>query len=106
MPLIFFTNSFPSSFLNAIATASVDFATDERIQTTIRNELGDSTLITVAHRLRTIMDYDRVLVLEEGRVVEFDSPINLITNPSSRFRDMVEKSGECDTLFEMAARGY
>ncbi|KAG0375275.1 hypothetical protein BGX24_009328 [Mortierella sp. AD032] len=88
------------------ATASVDFATDERIQTTIRNELGDSTLITVAHRLRTIMDYDRVLVLEEGRVVEFDSPINLITNPSSRFRDMVEKSGECDTLFEMASRGY
>jgi ABC-type multidrug transport system fused ATPase/permease subunit len=46
-----------------IATASVDFATDEKIQTTIRNELGDSTLITVAHRLRTIMDYDRVLVL-------------------------------------------
>lgn len=45
------------------ATASVDFATDEKIQTTIRNELGDSTLITVAHRLRTIMDYDRVLVL-------------------------------------------
>ncbi|KAF9135844.1 hypothetical protein BGW39_011433 [Mortierella sp. 14UC] len=88
------------------ATASVDFATDERIQTTIRNELGDSTLITVAHRLRTIMDYDRVLVLEEGRVVEFDSPINLITNPSSRFRDMVEKSGECGTLFEMAARCY
>ncbi|KAG9063667.1 hypothetical protein KI688_003778 [Linnemannia hyalina] len=88
------------------ATASVDFATDERIQTTIRNELGDSTLITVAHRLRTIMDYDRVLVLEEGRVIEFDSPINLITNPSSRFRDMVEKSGECDTLFEMAARCY
>ncbi|KAF9915542.1 hypothetical protein BX616_005921 [Lobosporangium transversale] len=88
------------------ATASVDFATDEKIQTTIRNELGDSTLITVAHRLRTIMDYDRVLVLEQGHVVEFDSPINLITNPSSRFRDMVEKSGECDTLFEMAARAY
>ncbi|KAG0356750.1 hypothetical protein BGZ54_000613 [Gamsiella multidivaricata] len=88
------------------ATASVDFATDEKIQTTIRNELGDSTLITVAHRLRTIMDYDRVLVLEQGRVVEFDSPINLITNPSSRFRDMVEKSGECDALFEMAARAF
>ncbi|KAI1319615.1 hypothetical protein EDD11_003608 [Mortierella claussenii] len=88
------------------ATASVDFATDEKIQTTIRNELGDSTLITVAHRLRTIMDYDRVLVLEQGRAVEFDSPLNLITNPSSRFRDMVEKSGECDTLFEMAARAY
>ncbi|KAF9582884.1 hypothetical protein BGW38_010626 [Lunasporangiospora selenospora] len=88
------------------ATASVDLATDEKIQTTIRNELGDSTLITVAHRLRTIMDYDRVLVLELGRVVEFDSPINLITNHSSRFRDMVEKSGECETLFEMAYRAY
>ncbi|KAF9404553.1 hypothetical protein BGZ94_004106 [Podila epigama] len=88
------------------ATASVDFATDERIQMTIRNELGDSTLITVAHRLRTIMDYDRVLVLEQGRVMEFDSPINLITNPTSRFRDMVEKSGDMDTLFEMAARAY
>ncbi|CAO3563709.1 unnamed protein product [Mortierella alpina] len=86
------------------ATASVDFATDEKIQTTIRNELGDSTLITVAHRLRTIMDYDRVLVL--GKVVEFDSPINLITHPSSRFRDMVDKSGECDTLFEIASRVY
>ncbi|KAF9438945.1 hypothetical protein BGZ76_002608 [Entomortierella beljakovae] len=88
------------------ATASVDFGTDEKIQATIRNELGDSTLITVAHRLRTIMDYDRVLVLEQGRVVEFDSPLNLITTPSSRFRDMVEKSGECDALFEMAARVY
>ncbi|KAF9940341.1 hypothetical protein BGZ65_007307 [Modicella reniformis] len=88
------------------ATASVDFATDEKIQMTIRTELGDSTLITVAHRLRTIMDYDRVLVLEQGHVVEFDSPINLITNPSSRFRDMVEKSGEVDALFEMAARAY
>ncbi|KAF9203873.1 hypothetical protein BGZ49_005929 [Haplosporangium sp. Z 27] len=88
------------------ATASVDFATDERIQATIRTELGDSTLITVAHRLRTIMDYDRVLVLDQGRVIEFDSPINLITNPSSRFRDMVEKSGEVDALFEMASRSY
>ncbi|KAF9175702.1 hypothetical protein BGX21_007199 [Mortierella sp. AD011] len=88
------------------ATASVDFGTDEKIQATIRNELGDSTLITVAHRLRTIMDYDRVLVLEQGRVVEFDSPINLITNPTSRFRDMVEKSGEVDALFEMATRAY
>ncbi|KAF9115455.1 hypothetical protein BGX27_007708 [Mortierella sp. AM989] len=88
------------------ATASVDFATDEKIQATIRNELGDSTLITVAHRLRTIMDYDRVLVLEQGRLLEFDSPINLITNPSSRFRDMVEKSGEVDALFEMAAKAY
>ncbi|KAF9979193.1 hypothetical protein BGZ73_004079 [Actinomortierella ambigua] len=88
------------------ATASVDLAMDEKIQATIRNELGDSTLICIAHRLRTIMDYDRVLVLDQGQVMEFDSPLNLITNPSSRFRDMIEKSGECETLFEMIARAY
>ncbi|KAG0260123.1 hypothetical protein DFQ27_003732 [Actinomortierella ambigua] len=88
------------------ATASVDLAMDEKIQATIRNELGDSTLICIAHRLRTIMDYDRVLVLDQGQVMEFDSPLNLITNPSSRFRDMIEKSGECEALFEMIARAY
>ncbi|KAG0239020.1 hypothetical protein BGW41_007967 [Actinomortierella wolfii] len=88
------------------ATASVDLAMDEKIQATIRNELGDSTLICIAHRLRTIMDYDRVLVLDHGQVMEFDSPLNLITTPGSRFRDMIEKSGECEALFEMITRAY
>jgi ABC-type multidrug transport system fused ATPase/permease subunit len=52
------------------ATASVDHATDERIQRALRSEFKESTLITIAHRLRTIMDYDKVLVLDEGKVVE------------------------------------
>lgn len=53
------------------ATASVDHATDERIQQALRTEFQESTLITIAHRLRTIMDYDKILVLDEGKVVEY-----------------------------------
>ena len=55
------------------ATASVDHATDERIQQTLRSEFKESTLITIAHRLRTIMDYDKILVLDEGKVAEYVS---------------------------------
>lgn len=54
------------------ATASVDQATDERIQKALRTEFKESTLITIAHRLRTIMDYDKVLVLDEGKVAEYE----------------------------------
>jgi len=57
------------------ATASVDHVTDEHIQQTLRSEFMESTLITIAHRLRTIMNYDKVLVLDEGRVVEYDRGI-------------------------------
>jgi energy-coupling factor transporter ATP-binding protein EcfA2 len=53
------------------ATASVDQETDERIQRALRSEFQESTLITIAHRLRTIMDYDKILVLDEGKVVEY-----------------------------------
>jgi ABC-type multidrug transport system fused ATPase/permease subunit len=52
------------------ATAAVDRETDERIQRAIRSEFQESTLITIAHRLRTIMDYDRILVLDQGKVVK------------------------------------
>jgi ABC-type multidrug transport system fused ATPase/permease subunit len=55
------------------ATASVDHATDERIQQALRSEFRESTLITIAHRLRTIMDYDKILVLDEGKVAEYVS---------------------------------
>jgi ABC-type multidrug transport system fused ATPase/permease subunit len=57
------------------ATASVDFATDEAIQRAIRSEFGGSTLITIAHRLSSVIDYDRLLVLADGKVAEFDAPI-------------------------------
>jgi ABC-type multidrug transport system fused ATPase/permease subunit len=57
------------------ATASVDFATDEAIQKAIRSEFKSSTLLTIAHRLSSVIDYDRLLVLSDGKVAEFDTPI-------------------------------
>ncbi|KAJ2161125.1 hypothetical protein GGF46_001714 [Coemansia sp. RSA 552] len=87
------------------ATASVDFDTDERIQRTIRGlEFSDSTLLCIAHRLRTIIDYDRVLVLDKGRVAEFNTPWNLLQNAGGIFHGMCEKSGEYAHL-EAAANG-
>ncbi|KAJ7508941.1 hypothetical protein B0H11DRAFT_2169002 [Mycena galericulata] len=85
------------------ATSSVDFATDVKIQKTIREEFTDSLLITVAHRLKTIIDYDRLVVLDRGRVVEFDTPYTLIQKEDGVFRNMCLKSGSFGEL-EAAAR--
>ena len=70
------------------ATANVDFKTDRLIQEVIRDKFKDSTVLTIAHRLNTIMDYDKVLVLDGGRVVEFDKPEVLIRN-DGLFSEMV-----------------
>ncbi|KZP20527.1 multidrug resistance-associated ABC transporter [Athelia psychrophila] len=75
------------------ATSSIDFATDAKIQATIREEFGDSLLLTVAHRLRTVIDYDRLIVLDKGEIAEFDTPLNLINKEGGIFRDMCLKSG-------------
>uniref|UniRef100_F6THJ3 ABC transporter domain-containing protein n=3 Tax=Monodelphis domestica TaxID=13616 RepID=F6THJ3_MONDO len=60
------------------ATAAIDLETDDLIQTTIRTQFEACTVLTIAHRLNTIMDYTRVLVLDKGMIAEFDSPANLI----------------------------
>uniref|UniRef100_A0A6I8RP40 ATP binding cassette subfamily C member 3 n=1 Tax=Xenopus tropicalis TaxID=8364 RepID=A0A6I8RP40_XENTR len=60
------------------ATAAIDLETDDLIQMTIRTQFEDCTVLTIAHRLNTIMDYTRVLVLDKGRIAEFDTPTNLI----------------------------
>ncbi|RIA90254.1 P-loop containing nucleoside triphosphate hydrolase protein [Glomus cerebriforme] len=88
------------------ATASVDFKTDKMIQETIRQEFKDSTLLCIAHRIRTVVDYDKILVLDAGRIVEFDHPYLLIQNPKSVFRAMCEKSGEFIELVEIAKIKY
>lgn len=75
------------------ATAAVDLETDDLIQKTIRTEFKDCTVLTIAHRLNTIMDSDRVIVLDKGRIVEFDSPPNLLANKNSIFHSMCRDAG-------------
>ncbi|XP_010027279.3 putative ABC transporter C family member 15 [Eucalyptus grandis] len=70
------------------ATASVDTATDNQIQKTIREETGNCTIITIAHRIPTIIDNDLVLVLDEGKIVEYDSPKLLLENKFSSFSNL------------------
>ncbi|XP_041075964.1 ATP-binding cassette sub-family C member 3-like isoform X3 [Polyodon spathula] len=60
------------------ATAAIDLETDDLIQSTIRTQFEDCTVFTIAHRLNTILDYTRVLVLDKGQIAEFDTPTNLI----------------------------
>jgi len=73
------------------ATASIDNTTDAAIQQMIRENFASATVLTIAHRLNTIMDSDRVLVLDDGNVAEFDSPAALISQ-GGIFASMVEKS--------------
>jgi ATP-binding cassette subfamily C (CFTR/MRP) protein 1 len=74
------------------ATASVDGQTDRLIQTAIRENFADCTVLTIAHRLDTILDCDRVLVLDRGRVAEYDRPSVLLARKGGVFRDMVEQA--------------
>ncbi|KIY69721.1 multidrug resistance-associated ABC transporter [Cylindrobasidium torrendii FP15055 ss-10] len=86
------------------ATASVDYASDELIGRTIRHEFSQSTILTIAHRLRTIIDYDRIMLLDNGRIVEFDSPKKLLSNKDSQFSSLCAATGrdEFSVLKKMA----
>ncbi|KAK9477858.1 P-loop containing nucleoside triphosphate hydrolase protein [Lipomyces japonicus] len=75
------------------ATAAVDVETDKLIQETIRKEFKDRTILTIAHRLNTIIDSDKIVVLSAGRVAEFDSPQNLLANPDSLFFSLCKQGG-------------
>lgn len=74
------------------ATSSVDYETDSKIQKTIINEFSDCTILCIAHRLKTILNYDKILVLDKGELVEFDKPLKLFNNEKSLFRQMCDKS--------------
>lgn len=74
------------------ATASIDNTTDAAIQGMIRENFKDATVLTIAHRLNTIMDSDRVLVLDDGRIAEYESPQKLLDQDEGYFKAMVEKS--------------
>ena len=75
------------------ATAAVDPETDDLIQSTIRQEFKRCTVLTIAHRLNTILDSNRIVVLGEGQILEMDTPSNLLDNPSSTFYSMALDAG-------------
>ncbi|KAJ3014895.1 hypothetical protein HKX48_004894 [Thoreauomyces humboldtii] len=83
-------------------TAAVDVETDARIQHTIRTEFRGSTLLCVAHRLRTVSDYDKILVLSHGEVAEFGSPTELLGKTDGPFRSLANDSGDLSVLVEIA----
>ncbi|KAL4461912.1 hypothetical protein ABPG74_000757 [Tetrahymena malaccensis] len=76
------------------ATANCDLQTDKIIQQKIRERFNNSTLITIAHRLNTIADYDRIIVLENGSVVEQGTPYELLQQEKSIFKEMVLQTGQ------------
>lgn len=81
------------------ATSSVDYETDAKIQATIAKEFSDCTILCIAHRLKTIIDYDKILVLDRGAIKEFDSPWNLFNLKDGIFSQMCAKSKIQETDF-------
>lgn len=90
------------------ATANIDQNTDALIQKTIREKFADCTVLTIAHRLHTIMDSDMVLVMENGYAKEYDIPYKLLQQPFGIFRDLVNNLGqtEKENLTEVAKEKY
>ncbi|KAJ3508927.1 hypothetical protein NLJ89_g5494 [Agrocybe chaxingu] len=85
------------------ATSAIDYKTDTIIQSTLREQLGkDVTIITVAHRLQTIMDADKIMVLDSGHIVEFDCPKVLLRNQSGYLRALVDGSGDKSALYKLS----
>ncbi|XP_077301168.1 ATP-binding cassette sub-family C member 4-like [Arctopsyche grandis] len=90
------------------ATANVDPETDSFIQKTIRTKFADSTVLTIAHRLNTIIDSNSVLVIDNGQAVEFDHPYTLLRNENSYFYKIVQQTGSkmFDNLLNIAKETY
>ena len=74
------------------ATSAVDPQTDALVQKTIRQEFSHCTVLTIAHRLKTIIDYDMIMVMEKGRLIEKGPPQQLLNDPNSEFAKMYQKT--------------
>jgi ABC-type multidrug transport system ATPase subunit len=81
------------------ATANVDVETDALIQETLRTEFSERTLVAVAHRLHTIIEADRVLVMEKGKAVEYGAPAQLLEDQQGHFTGMVRETGDATEKF-------
>ena len=94
----------PKLLLLDEATSAVDKKTDTLIQRSIREEFANTTLLVVAHRLSTVMDFDRVLVMKDGVGAEFGSPRELLGIEDGVFKGMVAQSGEKQELERMVGK--
>ena len=74
------------------ATASIDYKTEEIIQKALNEIMSDSTMICIAHRIKTVVNADKIIVLENGKIIEFDTPKNLLNDKNSYFYDFYSKS--------------
>lgn len=90
------------------ATANVDPHTDNLIQQTIRKKFAECTVLTIAHRLNTVMDSDKVLVMDAGTMREFDHPYILLLESKGIFYGMVQQTGPvmADTLYNISEQSY
>lgn len=82
------------------ATSSVDYETDDKIQKKIVDAFGNCTILCIAHRIKTILGYDRIVVMDKGEIVESASPWDLYSNKTSIFRSMCTRSGITDADFK------
>jgi ATP-binding cassette subfamily C (CFTR/MRP) protein 4 len=73
------------------ATANIDLFTEQKIQELIANEFKNCTVLTIAHRLQTIIESDNILVLDEGQASEYDTPQNLLRDENSHFTKLVNE---------------
>ena len=75
------------------ATSNVDFKTDSLIQECIQKSFKETTVITIAHRLNTVANYDRIVVMDKGRIVEIGNP-DVLLQKKGVFHDMVKHTGD------------
>ncbi|EDV27231.1 uncharacterized protein TRIADDRAFT_54969 [Trichoplax adhaerens] len=90
------------------ATANVDFRTDSIIQDSIRRKFKECTVITIAHRLNTVIDSDRIMVLDDGRIAEFAAPFALLLREDSLFSKLIQQTDKCELeyLIGQARKSY
>ena len=87
-------------------TASIDHETDGIIQNVVRSQLSECTVISIAHRLHTIAYYDAVIVMQQGRMMEYDHPYKLMRDSDSLFHKMCKVSGAYEELLSIASQQF
>lgn len=88
------------------ATAALDGETDAKVQMVLRRHFADRTILTIAHRLDTIIDSDRILVMDAGRVAEFAAPYTLLQDPDSIFSQLCKQTGAQYGALRSAAKRH